>query len=140
MRCKNCDWLHKKCAMIAIAGERRSGETRKNETPNRHPPFVMIRLRQLLTFVVVSWSTAIGAESIGNAFFPFCIDWHGSQKRTFTQQAEMLKELGYPGVGHIWLDKVEERLASLDAVGLRLFQITMQVDLAPGRAPYDAAR
>jgi sugar phosphate isomerase/epimerase len=75
-----------------------------------------------------------------NPFFPFCIDWHDAQKRNFEQQAQMLKELGYPGVGHIWLDKVEERLATLDAAGLRLFQITMPVDLTPGKTPFDAAR
>lgn len=73
-------------------------------------------------------------------FFPFCIDWHDSKKRTFEQQAQMLKELGYPGVGHIWLDKLEERLATLDAAGLRLFQITMTVDVAPGKTPCDMAR
>jgi sugar phosphate isomerase/epimerase len=73
-------------------------------------------------------------------FFPFCIDWHDSKKRSFEQQAEMLKELGYPGVGHIWLDKVEERIKTLDAAGLRLFQITMVVEVAPGKTPYDAPR
>ncbi len=76
----------------------------------------------------------------GEVFFPFCIDWHDAKKRTFEQQAQMLRELGYPGVGHIWLDKIEERLATLDAAGLRLFQITMQVDLTPGREPYDVVR
>lgn len=75
-----------------------------------------------------------------NAFFPFCIDWHDAKKRTFEEQAQMLKELGYPGLGHIWLDRVEERLKTLDAAGLRLFQITLVVDLTPGKAPYDAAR
>ncbi len=73
-------------------------------------------------------------------FFPFCIDWHDAKKRNFTEQAIMLKELGYSGVGHIWLDKVEERIASLDAAGLRLYQITMQVSLAPDKPPYDAER
>jgi len=72
--------------------------------------------------------------------FPFCIDWHDAKKRGFDEQAAMLKELGYTGVGHIWLDKVEERLASLDAVGLKLYQITMTVDLASDKPPYDAAR
>lgn len=71
-------------------------------------------------------------------FFPFCIDWHDSKKRTFKEQAAMLKELGYEGVGHIWLDKVDERIKTLDEAGLKLFQITMQVDLAPGKPPYDA--
>jgi sugar phosphate isomerase/epimerase len=79
-------------------------------------------------------------EPVFTAFFPFCIDWHDARKRTFEQQAPMLKELGYPGVGHIWLDGVEERLATLDAAGLRLFQITMTVNVAPGQTPYDAAR
>ncbi len=83
---------------------------------------------------------AATAGRAANEFFPFCIDWHDAKKRGFAEQAAMLKELGYPGVGHIWLDKVEERLASLDAVGLRLFQITMTLDLTPGKAPYDGKR
>src|SRR6266496_1185438 len=70
------------------------------------------------------------------AFFPFCIDWHDSKKRDFTQQAQMLKELGYDGVGHIWLDKVPERLQSLDALGLKLYQITISIDIAPGKQAY----
>lgn len=71
-------------------------------------------------------------------FFPFCIDWHDAKKRSFAEQAAMLQELGYEGVGHIWLDKVDERIKSLDAAGLKLFQITMTVTLAEGKAPYDA--
>ena len=71
-------------------------------------------------------------------FFPFCIDWHDAKKRTFAEQAVMLKELGYEGVGHIWLDKVDERLQTLDAAGLKLFQITMTVTLDEGKPPYDA--
>ena len=90
-------------------------------------------------FAAFATATATAAAPT-NAFFPFCIDWHDAKKRTFAEQAVMLKELGYPGVGHIWLDKVEERIKTLDAAGLRLFQITMAVDVAPGKTPYDAAR
>ncbi len=72
------------------------------------------------------------------AFFPFCIDWHDAKKRNFQEQAVMLRELGYDGVGHIWLDGVADRLKTLDEAGLRLFQITMTVDLTPGKTPYDA--
>ncbi len=50
----------------------------------------------------------------------------------------MLKELGYDGVGHIWLDKVAERIKTLDEAGLKLFQITMTVDITPGKTAYDA--
>jgi len=95
-------------------------------------------LRPFLTFAALI-SIVLSATAAGptNAFFPFCIDWHDSKKRGFEAQAEMLKGLGYDGVGHIWLDKVGERLKSLDGVGLRLFQITMKVDLG-ANPPYDA--
>lgn len=94
-------------------------------------------IRLLLALVVIA---LVPGSAATNAFFPFCIDWHDAKKRSFDEQAKMLKELGYDGVGHIWLDKVEERLKSLDDAGLRLFQITMIVDLAPGKTPYDTSR
>lgn len=81
--------------------------------------------------------TVTGGENKG-AFFPFCIDWHDAKKRTFDEQAAMLKELGYDGVGHIWLDKVSERLKSIDAAGLKLFQITMTVEIGADKEPFDA--
>lgn len=77
-------------------------------------------------------------EAFTNAFFPFCIDWHDSKKRNFEQQSQMLKELGYSGVGHIWLDKVEERLKALDPQQLKLYQITIMVDLKPDKPAADA--
>jgi hypothetical protein len=83
---------------------------------------------------------ARSAEPATAPFFPFCIDWHDAKKRSFEQQAEMLKELGYPGVGHIWLDNLEERIKTLDGAGLKLFQITMVVEVGPGKPPYDADR
>ena len=73
-----------------------------------------------------------------NVFFPFCIDWHDAKKRSFEEQAQMLKELGYAGVGHIWLDKVAERLKTLDDAGLKLFQITMVVEVATNKPAYDS--
>lgn len=97
---------------------------------------------KLLSAVCAVWlafvPSANAADQKAYPFFPFCIDWHDSKKRSFQQQAEMLKELGYDGVGHIWLDKVAERLKTLDDAGLKLFQITMTVNIAPGAKPYDA--
>jgi sugar phosphate isomerase/epimerase len=72
-----------------------------------------------------------------NAFFAFCIDTHDAKKRNLEQQAALLKELGYDGVGHLWLDNIPERLKTLDAAGLKLFQITMSVDITPGKQAYD---
>lgn len=71
-------------------------------------------------------------------FFPFCIDWHDAKKRSFAEQATMLKELGYDGVGHIWLDNLADRIKTLDDTGLRLFQITITVEVGPGKPAYDA--
>ena len=103
--------------------------------------------------VTGKWGGPVWFENLGNkapvrktevgpdaqAFFPFCIDWHDAKKRGFVEQAAMLKELGYEGVGHIWLDKVADRLKTLDDAGLRLFQITMVVDVTPGKTAFDPA-
>jgi sugar phosphate isomerase/epimerase len=72
-----------------------------------------------------------------NAFFAFCIDTHDAKKRNLEQQAALLKELGYDGVGHLWLNDIPERLKTLDAASLKLFQITMTVDITPGKQAYD---
>lgn len=77
------------------------------------------------------------AEGAGFPFFAYCIDTHDSMKRSLADQASMLKELGYDGVGHLWLDNVKERLETLDAAGLKLFQITIRVDISSADAPYD---
>ena len=49
----------------------------------------------------------------------------------------MLKELGYDGVGHRRLDHVAERLKTLDAAGLKLYQISIVVRRPPGKPAYD---
>ena len=95
--------------------------------------------RPRLAFVslfLVSLST-VSTAGPTNAFFPFCIDWHDAKKRTIEEQAPMLKELGYDGVGHIYLDNVAERIKRLDAAGLKLFQITMVVEVGPDKNPYE---
>lgn len=94
-------------------------------------------LTAIATALLSLINTAPAADSKPYPFFPFCIDWHDSKKRGCKEQAEMLKELGYDGVGHIFLDKVAERIQTLDEAGLVLYQITMNVDLAPGKAPYE---
>lgn len=72
------------------------------------------------------------------AFFAFCMDTYDSQKRSLEQQAALLEELGYDGAGHLWLDNLEERIKTLDAHGLRLFQVYLQVNIAAdANSPYD---
>ena len=70
------------------------------------------------------------ASAARPAFFAFCMDTYDSQKRSLEQQAALLEELGYDGAGHLWLDNLEERIKTLDAHGLRLFQVYLQVNIA----------
>jgi len=65
------------------------------------------------------------------------MDTHDAKKRSLKQQAELLKELGYDGCAHLWLGGVPERLRTLDEHGLKLFQIYMRVNIAPGKRKYD---
>jgi sugar phosphate isomerase/epimerase len=74
-----------------------------------------------------------------NPFFPFCMDVQDAKKRSLPEQAALLKELGYDGAGHLWLGDIPERLQTLDAAGLKLFQITTTVDLTPGKPGYEPA-
>jgi len=98
----------------------------------------ILGLSLLLSTVLLT--TAVAGEPARaktNAFFAFCIDTHDAKKRNLEQQAALLKELGYDGVGHLWLNDIPERLKTLDAASLKLFQITMTVDTTPGKQAYD---
>jgi sugar phosphate isomerase/epimerase len=101
----------------------------------RGPSFVLCLLFVLAT-------VGLGAPAAGglppNPFFALCMDTHDAKKRSLAGQAELLKELGYDGAGHLWLDQLPERLRSLDAVGLKLFQVYLRADVAPdSKSPYD---
>jgi len=88
---------------------------------------------------MASAAPAIAARGFDNPFFALCMDTHDAKKRTLEQQAVMLRELGYAGAGHLWLDNVAERLNTLDRTGLRLFQIYIRIDLgAKAAEPYDS--
>ena len=71
-------------------------------------------------------------------FFALCMDTHDAKKRSLQEQADLLKELGYDGAGHLWLDKLTERIKTLDAAGLKLFQVYVRLSVSPGeKRPYD---
>jgi len=93
---------------------------------------------------VEAWGRPAGASPAAAAagkpgpFFALCMDTHDSKKRNLAQQAEMLKELGYDGAGHLWLKNVPQRLKTLDAAGLKLFHIYTRVNVSPkSKRPYD---
>lgn len=92
----------------------------------------------LACLVTQQFTFADEASAARPAFFAFCMDTHDSQKRSLEQQAALLEELGYDGAGHLWLDNLEERIKTLDAHGLRLFQVYLQVNIAAdANSPYD---
>lgn len=81
--------------------------------------------------------TAPAAPAAKKALFAFCHDTHDAKKRDFAQQAEMLKELGFAGLGHLWLDGLPERLKTLDAKGLKLYEVFIRASIDPGQPKYD---
>ncbi len=80
----------------------------------------------------------VRAQSSGSQpFFAMCMDTHDARKRNLAEQAQMLRDLGYDGMGHLWLDKIAERLQTADAAGLKVYQVYLNVFLEAGKEPYD---
>lgn len=75
------------------------------------------------------------AAAASPPLFAFCFDTHDTQQRSLEEQANMLRELGYAGAGHVGLDALPERLASLDRAGLRLFLTGTAIDLSQPLEP-----
>jgi len=92
---------------------------------------VLVGLAALPAFAATQGATS------ANPFFALCHDTHDAKKRGLKDQAELLKELGYDGCAHLWLGGVAERLKTLDEAGLKLVQIYVRVDLAPGKPAYE---
>lgn len=53
------------------------------------------------------------------------------------EQAQMLKEAGYDGVGYSGLKRIPEMLEALDRQGLRMFTVYTPMNLDPNKPPYD---
>jgi sugar phosphate isomerase/epimerase len=103
----------------------------------RKPVFLVVSL--LLMVLVMRVMAKPPPLQQSPPLFALCHDTHDTKKRSLAQQADMLAELGYDGVGHLWFDKVEDRLKTLDEHGLRLFQIYERINL--GASPgYDKQR
>jgi len=102
----------------------------------------------VLALAWICWNPAVQARAaeqkappvragVENPLFALCMDTHDSKKRSLREQAELLKELGYAGAGHVWLDNVPERIETLERVGLKLYQIYVRVNIDPRQPPYD---
>jgi sugar phosphate isomerase/epimerase len=107
------------------------------DTVMNTPPIDPSR-RQLILTPLAALSPPLLYGSLNNPFFALCMDTHDEKKRNLAEQAGVLKELGYDGAGHLWLDNVRERLDTLDRAGLRLFQIYLRLEVGPAaKEPYD---
>ncbi|HOC00052.1 MAG TPA: TIM barrel protein, partial [Verrucomicrobiota bacterium] len=100
---------------------------------------MLTRVHLWLLFALVACLPSRAAEPAW-PLFALCMDTHDARKRSLAEQAQMLKELGYAGAGHLWLDQVPERLSTLDAAGLKLYQIYIRLSIAPDAAPPYEAR
>jgi sugar phosphate isomerase/epimerase len=71
--------------------------------------------------------------------YGFCVGTHDAKRRSIPQQAQMLRELGFDGVGYpLWLDEnLDENLRTLDDAGLKVYLLETLVNVNPGNRPYD---
>lgn len=98
----------------------------------------MNRRLALAVVAIIFSAQVLSAQEPAVPFFALCMDTHDAKHRTLAEQAQLLKELGYAGAGHLWLDNLKERIDTLDAAGLKLFQVYLRVNIAPTAEPYDA--
>ncbi|MBN1396262.1 MAG: sugar phosphate isomerase/epimerase [Pirellulales bacterium] len=54
------------------------------------------------------------------------------------EQARMLKELGYDGIGYSGLKRIPEMLEALDEQGLKMYCVFTSMNVDPKKPPYDA--
>ena len=73
---------------------------------------------------------ALRAAAAGNPFFAMDTGLRDGVSRTPAEQARLLKELGFAGVG--WSPaQTPEMLAALDAEGLKMFNVYVGVEIGP---------
>ncbi len=74
---------------------------------------------------------------LANRFFVFCHDTHDAKNRDLAQQAAMIRDLGFDGLGHLTLNDLPQRLATLDEQGLQLDWLHSYVTIRPDAVTYD---
>ena len=79
------------------------------------------------------------AKSMGlvNSFFAMDTGTKDAKHRTAKAQAEMLRELGYAGIGYSGFGGLSEMVQELDKNGLKLFTIYTGVSIDPDKQKYE---
>jgi len=90
-------------------------------------------------WIASAWSADPPAAAAWPPLYGFCMELHDAQKRTLPQQAELLRELGFAGVGYpLWLgDELQPNLQTLDAAGVKVFLLYTTVNVHPQQPPFD---
>lgn len=72
-------------------------------------------------------------------FYAFCVEMPSANPRPLPEQAKLLRELGFDGVGYpLWLDAdLDKNLRALDEAGLKVYLLYMTVHVQPGAQPFD---
>lgn len=108
----------------------------------------MLRLKMYVTAIAVGVIVACNGTRAARVqaaewtpkLYGFCMEIHDTQERTLPEQARMLRELGFDGVGYpLWLDgSLDENLKILDDAGLPVYLMYASVNIGPEGPPYDA--
>ena len=71
--------------------------------------------------------------------YGLCVGHADSKQRTIPQQAQMLHELGFDGVGYpLWFDEnIEKNLKTLDEANLKVYMLYTTVNVKSGDKPFD---
>ncbi|MCY2989781.1 MAG: sugar phosphate isomerase/epimerase [Planctomycetota bacterium] len=71
--------------------------------------------------------------------YGFCMEIFDAKKRPLPEQAQMLRELGFDGVGYpLWLDEnLDKHLRTLDEAGLKLYLLYATLNVNPNAPAYD---
>jgi len=76
-------------------------------------------------------------EGLTNPFFAMDTGTKDANHQTAKAQVEMLKEIGYAGIGYGGLDGLSEMVEELDKNGLKLFSVYTGVWTEPGGGKYE---
>lgn len=81
---------------------------------------------------------AVGAEKPAWPFFAFD-NGVGRGAKTPAEQAALLKELGYDGIGYTGCADIANRLSAFEAAGLRVFNLYVNAKVDPAGPSFDKA-
>jgi len=93
----------------------------------------------ILAWITLGAVARAGEPAWAPKLYGLCVETHDAKHRSIPQQAQMLRELGFDGVGYpLWLDEnLEKNLRVLDDAGLKAYLLYTSVNVNPAEKPYD---